>query len=48
MKMYLVLVILAIYLDVLHFKHMIEGQQFFIYTDNKSVIFALCQKLKKA
>jgi transposase InsO family protein len=37
----------AIYLSVKHFRHMLEGREFIIFTDHKPLIFAFRQKLDK-
>ncbi|KAI5751736.1 hypothetical protein M8J77_010377 [Diaphorina citri] len=39
--------LLAIYLAVKHFRHMIEGRVFTIYTDHKPLTFAFLQKPEK-
>lgn len=36
--------LLAVYSAVKHFKHILEGQQFSIYTDHKPLIYAFQQK----
>lgn len=40
--------LLAIYNSIKHFKHMLEGRQFSIYTDRKPLITAFHQKNEKA
>ena len=40
--------LLAIYLAIKHFKHLLEGRSFTIYTDHKPLIFAFQQDLNKA
>ncbi|GFU24533.1 transposon Tf2-8 polyprotein [Trichonephila clavipes] len=40
--------LLGIYLSVKHFKHLLEGNDFTIYTDHKTLTFALKQKNEKA
>ena len=40
--------LLAIYLAIKHFRHMVEAREFTIYTDHKPLIFAFRQKLEKA
>ncbi|KAL4153461.1 hypothetical protein QTP88_001294 [Uroleucon formosanum] len=39
--------LLAIYLAVKHFRHMVEGREFVIYTDHKPITFAFQQKTDK-
>ncbi|GFY13116.1 retrovirus-related Pol polyprotein from transposon opus [Trichonephila clavipes] len=39
--------LLGIYLSVKHFKHLLEGNDFVIYTDHKPLTFAFKQKMKK-
>ncbi|CAK9804112.1 Transposon Tf2-11 polyprotein [Anthophora plagiata] len=39
--------LLSIYLAIKHFKHMIEGRHFTIFTDHKPITFAFKQKLDK-
>lgn len=39
--------LLAIYLAVKHFRHMVEGREFVIYTDHKPITFAFQQKSDK-
>ncbi|KAL1448593.1 hypothetical protein WDU94_009822 [Cyamophila willieti] len=39
--------LLAIYLAVKHFRHMVEGRDFKIYTDHKPITFAFQQKPEK-
>lgn len=39
--------LLAIYLAVKHFRHMVEGRDFTIFTDHKPITFAFQQKLDK-
>ncbi|GFW84194.1 retrovirus-related Pol polyprotein from transposon opus [Trichonephila clavipes] len=40
--------LLGIYLSVKHFKHLLEGNDFVIYTDHKPLTFAFKQKNEKA
>ncbi|GFY19339.1 transposon Tf2-8 polyprotein [Trichonephila clavipes] len=40
--------LLGIYLSVKHFKHLLEGNDFIIYTDHKPLTFAFKQKNEKA
>ncbi|GFU20321.1 retrovirus-related Pol polyprotein from transposon 17.6 [Nephila pilipes] len=40
--------LLGIYLSVKHFKHLLEGNDFIIYTDHKPLTFAFQQKNDKA
>ncbi|GBL89877.1 Transposon Ty3-I Gag-Pol polyprotein [Araneus ventricosus] len=40
--------LLGIYLSIKQFKHILEGRQFTIYTDHKSLMFAFQQKNEKA
>ncbi|GFX31195.1 transposon Tf2-11 polyprotein [Trichonephila clavipes] len=40
--------LLAAYSSVKYFKHFLEGRNFTIITDHKSLIYAFCQKLDKA
>ena len=39
--------LLAAYLSVKHFRHMLEGRNFVIFTDHKPLIFAFSQKPEK-
>lgn len=39
--------LLAIYLSIQHFQHILEGRQFVVYTDHKPLIYAFSQKLEK-
>lgn len=39
--------LLAIYMAIKHFRHMVEGREFAIYTDHKPITFAFCQKPEK-
>lgn len=39
--------LLAIYLSIKHFKHMVEGRNFIIFTDHKPIIYAFKQKPEK-
>ncbi|GFS55035.1 retrovirus-related Pol polyprotein from transposon 297 [Trichonephila clavipes] len=39
--------LLGIYLSVKKFKHLLEGQNFVIYTDHKPITYAFHQKMKK-
>ena len=39
--------LLAIYLAVKHFRHMVEARNFIIYTDHKPITFAFRQKPDK-
>lgn len=40
--------LLSIYLSIKHFKHLLEGREFTIFTDHKPIIFAFKQKNDKA
>lgn len=40
--------LLGIYLSIKHFKHLLEGNEFTIYTDHKPLTFAFLQKNDKA
>jgi cleavage and polyadenylation specificity factor subunit 1 len=40
--------LLAIYLSIKYFKHLLEGRKFTVYTDHKPIIYAFLQKPDKA
>lgn len=40
--------LLGIYLSIKHFKHLLEGRRFIIFTDHKPITFAFQQKPEKA
>ncbi|UYV72974.1 hypothetical protein LAZ67_10001349 [Cordylochernes scorpioides] len=40
--------LLAVYLAIKHFRHLLEGRQFPVYTDHKPLTYALQQNLDKA
>lgn len=40
--------LLAIYTAIKHFKHILEGRNFTIYTDHKPITYAFNQNLEKA
>lgn len=40
--------LLGIYLGIKHFRHMLEGRNFIVYTDHKPLIYAFNQKMDKA
>ncbi|GBM50713.1 Transposon Ty3-G Gag-Pol polyprotein, partial [Araneus ventricosus] len=40
--------LLAVYASIRHFRHMLEGRRFIIFTDHKPLVYAFRQKPKKA
>ncbi|UYV63773.1 hypothetical protein LAZ67_2005590 [Cordylochernes scorpioides] len=40
--------LLAVYLAIKHFRHLLEGRQFLVYTDHKHLTYAFKQNLDKA
>ncbi|GBM67980.1 Transposon Tf2-8 polyprotein [Araneus ventricosus] len=40
--------LLAVYTSIRHFRHMLEGRQFIIFTDHKPLVYAFRQKPEKA